>query len=251
MADINGDGIPDLIIAQGGQDGTDHVHFGTAAGIDTVPSFYLTDPDTTRADILVGNPAFDIGDFNNDGYDDFILSGSSYKSFSLHLGGPHLSNQNPYGLRGLLEAWDFFPNKAIACGDQNGDGVTEFVATASAYHPQIMGYVLMFRGDPTIVTEVSPKGTETPGSFLLNQNYPNPFNPKTVISYQLSVNSFVTLMVYDVLGRNVATLVEKDMLTGKHEVEFDAEQYKLGSGIYFYELRTKNGSTSKKMLYIK
>ena len=251
MADINGDDIPDLIVAQGTQDGTDHVHFGSKAGIDTIPSYYIRDPDTTRADVLVGNPAFDIGDFNNDGYDDIILAGAGYNSFTLNLGGPHFSNQNPYALRGLLEAVDFFPTKAIACGDQNGDGVTEFLTASNSYDTTNIGYVLMFLGDPTVQTGVKVKGGEKPRSFELLQNYPNPFNPSTMISYQLAVNNFVKLKVFDLLGREVATLVNKEILAGKHEVEFDAGKYELGSGLYIYELSTKTQRLSRKMLYVK
>jgi hypothetical protein len=251
LADINGDDIPDLIVNHGYKDRTDHVHFGSANGIDTIPSFYLTDPDTTRTDVIAGAICTNIGDFNNDGYDDFVLIVSGYNSFSLHLGGPRLSNGNPYALRGLLEAYDGFPSKAIGCGDQNGDGVSDFIATANAYGPRNRGYLLMFLGDATIVADVEATRTEKPKLFELEQNYPNPFNPKTVIRYQLAVNSFVTLRVYDLLGRIVATLIDSYLPAGKHEVEFDAEKYKLGSGTYFYELKTDKGTTSNKMLYVK
>ena len=251
LADVNGDGIPDLIIGHYYDDSTDHVHFGSANGIDTIPSFYLTAPDTTRTDVVAGEVCSNIGDFNNDGYSDFILAGSAYNSFTLHLGGPHLSDRNPYGLRGLLEAAVTFPTKAISCGDQNGDGVDDFVALANAYSPQATGYALIFLGDPTKVTSVNTKATGKPESFQLFQNYPNPFNPSTKISYQLAVNSLVTLKIYDLLGQVVTTLVNKEMTPGAHEVDFDAQKYKLGSGIYFYELKTDKGTISRKMLYIK
>jgi len=251
LADINGDGIPDLTVSHIAEDSTDHVHFGSAAGIDTIPSFYLRDPDTTRSDVIVGALCTDIGDINNDGYDDFILTPAGYNAFTLNLGGPHLSNNNPYGLRGLLEAYAQFPNKAIGCGDQNGDGVNDFVVTANAYGPQNMGYVLMFLGDRTVKTAVNGKVVGTPTSFELNQNFPNPFNPSTVISFQLARNGFVALKVYDLLGKTVATLIEKEMFAGKHEVEFNPEAYKLGSGAYFYELKTENQKITRKMLYMK
>ena len=262
LADINGDGIPDLVINHGYRDGTGHVHFGSVNGIDTIPSFYLTDPDTTRADVIAGAICINIGDFNNDGYDDFILVESGYNSFSLHLGGPRLSNRNPYGLRGLLEAFYGFPSKAIACGDQNGDGVSDFVATASAYHAQNMGYVLMFLGDPTVVAAVNENGVGKLESFELDQNYPNPFNPTTVISYHLpagqaglTVNSFVTLRIYDELGRKVITLVDEAQSTGTHKITWNGKDENgkvVSSGAYFYRLCINNTlTTTRKLMLMK
>ncbi len=76
---------------------------------------------------------------------------------------------------------------------------------------------------------------EIPHNVMLQQNYPNPFNPKTVISYQLSVTGFVTMKIYNVLGQEVATLLNNEMIEeGEHEIEFDASN--LSSGIYFYRL---------------
>ncbi len=70
--------------------------------------------------------------------------------------------------------------------------------------------------------------------FELSQNYPNPFNPRTQISYQISVPSKVSLKIYDVLGIEVATLVDEYKSVGKYEINFDASS--LSSGLYFYKL---------------
>ena len=88
-----------------------------------------------------------------------------------------------------------------------------------------------------------------PSEFSLSQNYPNPFNPTTVISYQLPVNSFVILKVYNVLGNEVATLVSERESAGKYEVNFDAS--KLGSGVYYYTLRADNFVQTRKMILLK
>ncbi len=74
-----------------------------------------------------------VGDWNNDANEDFLLKQSGFKMFPLHLGEPHINNINPYGMRGLLEAVAEFPSKAIGCGDQNGDGINDFVMTANPY----------------------------------------------------------------------------------------------------------------------
>ncbi len=89
----------------------------------------------------------------------------------------------------------------------------------------------------------------TPKEFVLYQNYPNPFNPNTVISYQLPVAGYVTLKVYDLLGKEVATLVDEYKETGRYEIEFDAKN--LSSGIYYYKLNSGEYFQTKKMMLMK
>jgi photosystem II stability/assembly factor-like uncharacterized protein len=99
--------------------------------------------------------------------------------------------------------------------------------------------------------------SELPKVFALEQNYPNPFNPNTTINYQLSKQSYVTLKVFDVLGREVATLVNENKNSGSYEVEFDGS--KLPSGVYFYRLyahptdakQTNDFVQTKKLLLMK
>jgi len=88
-----------------------------------------------------------------------------------------------------------------------------------------------------------------PSDFALNQNYPNPFNPTTVIGFGLPTASQVNLQVFNILGQNVKTLVDRPMEAGWHEVEFDGGD--LPSGIYFYRLRHDNGSQARKMILVK
>jgi len=90
-----------------------------------------------------------------------------------------------------------------------------------------------------------------PMTFSLNQNYPNPFNPNTVISYQLTSNSDVSLRVYDMLGREVATLINDDrQVVGSYDVNFEASD--LSSGMYIYRLSLGNGEQlTRKMMLIK
>jgi hypothetical protein len=88
----------------------------------------------------------------------------------------------------------------------------------------------------TSVTDVAVPGKSVPEKYLLEQNYPNPFNPATVIGYQLSAPGSVSLKVYDVLGKEIVTLVNEQQSAGKYFAQFNAS--KLSSGIYFYTLRT-------------
>jgi hypothetical protein len=88
-----------------------------------------------------------------------------------------------------------------------------------------------------------------PSVFSLSQNYPNPFNPGTTISYQLPVNGFVTLKVYDVLGNEAATLINEEKQAGEYKIEFKAAN--LSSGVYFYQLQAGSFVLTKKMLLVK
>jgi hypothetical protein len=83
---------------------------------------------------------------------------------------------------------------------------------------------------------------------VLEQNYPNPFNPTTVVTYLLPVASNVKLIVYDLLGRPVATLVNERQAAGRHSVKFDAGG--LSSGVYFYRLQAGNFVRTKKMILV-
>jgi hypothetical protein len=100
-----------------------------------------------------------------------------------------------------------------------------------------------------IVTSVADEGT-IPNTFSLEQNFPNPFNPTTKISWQSPVGSWQTLIVYDVLGKEVANLVDEYKPAGRYEVEFSAEGG-LPSGIYFYKLQTDSFVETKKMILLK
>jgi enterochelin esterase family protein len=93
----------------------------------------------------------------------------------------------------------------------------------------------------------------TPVDFILYQNYPNPFNPTTRISWQSAIDSWQTLKVYDVLGNEVAILIDEFKLAGSYEIEFETNLniQNLVSGIYFYQLNVGNFTETKKMVLIK
>ncbi|MEJ5261861.1 MAG: T9SS type A sorting domain-containing protein [Ignavibacterium sp.] len=97
-------------------------------------------------------------------------------------------------------------------------------------------------------TNVNENGS-LPASFRLMQNYPNPFNPSTTISFTIPYSEFVALKVYDVLGNEVATIVNENLTAGTHSYNFDASN--LTSGVYFYKLQAGNYKEVKKMLLTK
>ena len=97
-----------------------------------------------------------------------------------------------------------------------------------------------------------PEGTEKlPGSFKLGQNFPNPFNPSTTIEYHIPQAGHISLTVHDVLGKQVAVLVNTQQDAGVHRVLFNSSKFNLSSGIYFYQLRASSHSALQKMAIIK
>lgn len=97
-------------------------------------------------------------------------------------------------------------------------------------------------------TDINDNLSQTPSQFVLNQNFPNPFNPSTTINFSIPTSEFVTLKVYDVLGKEVGTLVNEENPAGSYEVEFNAAD--LSTGIYFYKLHAGSFIETKKMVLI-
>ncbi len=98
-------------------------------------------------------------------------------------------------------------------------------------------------------TEVKKTDNQIPMRFSLEQNYPNPFNPSTIIKYSIPKNQLVVLKVYNILGQEVASLVNREQKAGNYEVTFDAS--KLASGVYIYNLTSRNITLTKKMMLLK
>jgi hypothetical protein len=92
-------------------------------------------------------------------------------------------------------------------------------------------------------------GTIIPDKFTLSQNYPNPFNPTTKIRFALPNSSFTNLIVYDMLGREIETLVNQQLNAGTYEVDFSADKF--SSGVYIYRLKAGDFVSDKKMIFIK
>jgi plastocyanin len=94
-----------------------------------------------------------------------------------------------------------------------------------------------------------PEDEQVVNEFKLNQNYPNPFNPSTKLSFVIGQTSFVSLKVYDLLGNEIANLVNEEKPAGEYEVSFSAKA--LPSGIYYYKLETESYSEARKMVLMK
>lgn len=126
-----------------------------------------------------------------------------------------------WGLNPSVAATEVTPNDSVVYEIDLPDSLISYRA-------------LRFPWPPSTATSVVSHGNTIPSIFRLFQNYPNPFNPTTAISYRLSAVSHVTLKVYDVLGREVATLVDGEQNRGIHRVNFNGTRY--ASGVYFYRM---------------
>lgn len=96
---------------------------------------------------------------------------------------------------------------------------------------------------------INPIASEIPNSYNLYQNFPNPFNPSTKMKFDLPKSSMVTLIIYDILGTELSTLVNEQLKPGTYEVEWDASNSP--SGVYFYKLNTTDYAETRKMVLIK
>jgi len=121
-----------------------------------------------------------------------------------------------------------------------------FVTPAFAWGCGSEGVLVKYNSD---IISISENGNQLPDKSALFQNYPNPFNPSTTIEYYLAENSFVKITVYDLLGREIATLVNETKQPGKYSVSFDASDY--ASGVYFYKIAADEFVSFKKMLLLK
>ncbi|RKY92348.1 MAG: hypothetical protein DRQ13_10475 [Ignavibacteriae bacterium] len=132
-------------------------------------------------------------------------------------------------------------------------GLQQFdTRNASDHFPKVTDYSFLL---PTVIDE----GEKTPTGFMLEQNYPNPFNPSTIIKFSIPFVETghapsLQLKVYDVLGNEITTLVNKELPPGQYEVEFAVGQnsiLSLSSGVYFYTLSAGSFRETKKMILMK
>lgn len=113
---------------------------------------------------------------------------------------------------------------------------------------QSIGYYKL-KADITVPIGIQPVSGEVPQIFGLGQNFPNPFNPSTNIRFELPFGSFSTLKIYDALGREVAELINEDLIAGVYNVSWNAAAYP--SGVYFYRLETEKFTETRKMVLVK
>ncbi len=155
-----------------------------------------------------------------------------------------------------LVAFDFATNEYfyvpmpdLEPGTGNGPRNVAFNAAGDTAYVASFNYGNVWRFVKGISNSVTDNDGVQPSDYGLFQNYPNPFNPATVIPYNLESDAFVTLKVYDNLGREIAVLVEDKQPAGRHQVIFDASKF--ATGVYHYQLKVGEQTYRKKMLFVK
>ena len=147
-----------------------------------------------------------------------------------------ISPTNDFMVNGPHYAYMLYQADSIAGSSVNGAGFS-------------FAHIMFAKATITDPIGVKNIGNNIPGSYQLYQNYPNPFNPTTKIKFDLPKNGFVNLKVYDILGREVAVLVNQELQAGSKEYEFNAVN--LPSGVYFYKLKAGDFTATKKLVLVK
>jgi hypothetical protein len=180
-------------------------------------------------------------DFNNDGILDISATYGVGQRIGLNFGNGDLFFHN------ILQIWlDPLSNpQFMDFADFDNDGDVDIVVINSSVNARKL-YFLANGGTTVNLGEVKELDVT---NFFLSQNHPNPFNSNTKINYQLPEQSSVTIRVYDILGDEIATLVNEEKQAGAYEIEFNGNG--LTSGIYFYQLQVGSFVETKKMILIK
>ncbi len=162
---------------------------------------------------------------------------------------PGIITSQFFGYDGIYFASDsIYPGKAYWV-KVNQDG--ELILSSTSATPSARINIVPTSELPPLPPDgvVASSERTTPKTFMLAQNYPNPFNPVTTIRFDVPVSGFVSLKIFDVLGREVATLVNKQLSPGAYTSNWDASRF--NSGVYFYRLQAKDFIETKKLLLIK
>ncbi len=246
--DVNGDGFGDVIIGAqrfNNSSGRSYIFFGGHT-MDNLADVVL---DGEAANDWFGNSVSGVGDMNKDGYDDVIVGAYSYADLTgksyIFYGGENMDSSADHTYTGE-EATDYLGVSVSYAGDVNGDGFVEAIVGAYGHNSFAGKAYLLTDPDAPVSVEIDDI---IASKFNLLQNYPNPFNPTTTIAYSVPNNNFVSLKVYDILGNEVASLVNEEKSKGNYEVNFDAS--KLASGIYVYRMQAGNFNQVKKMMLLK
>ncbi|CAN5612266.1 hypothetical protein BH10BAC5_BH10BAC5_01970 [soil metagenome] len=228
--------------------GVDHIcyNYTTPGGPSFNTSSYYNIAFQTNNTVL---PDIDVSPWDTTYRVTYISRGTGFDSLSYAY-----SNNAASGFTG------YFPFTSISNGGSSSVNIaptiTDFKSFFTSGYVPGLGYVPASNLTPNYNSEdVLATGIiHTPSlvkEFNLSQNYPNPFNPSTIIKYSIPANGFVTLKVYDLLGKEVSSLVNSYQISGEYTADFNTSDLNLSSGMYYYKLSIGNFNDVKKMMLIK
>jgi hypothetical protein len=145
--------------------------------------------------------------------------------------------------------------RVASAGDFNGDGIGDFMFSCRNFAYGDPGDVFVAKGGADIVTDVTDNADQIqPTGFSVLQNFPNPFNPSTTISFDLPTRVQTSLIIYNVSGQIVRTLISRELSAGSYRIEWDGKDNRgrpVATGVYLYRLTAGTFSESKKMMLVK
>jgi hypothetical protein len=189
------------------------------------------------------------GDVNNDSYDDIIIGAHYYSSHTgrayIYYGSSSIDSLADVIITGEGTGDDFGISVSGA-GDVNNDGYDDVIIGAIGYGLNGKAYIYSDSSSPV---SVKTTASLNPDNFELLQNYPNPFNPSTTILFSVGTYGHTSLRIYDILGREVAVLINETKPAGSYQVKWNATG--MPSGIYFSCLESGGKKLSRKLLLLK
>ncbi|MFH2050429.1 MAG: T9SS type A sorting domain-containing protein, partial [bacterium] len=250
LGDFNDDGWDDFFASSelAYEDTLGYIYFG-GPSIDTIPEIILVNP---------GFKACLGGDLNNDGHDDLItslpLAWVTGGFIKIYYGGPDADSIPDFviGNSEFPGSQEYFGNDVVGIGDFNDDGIDDFAFSAVSTNSRGAIYIIAGWDDATDVPyDYEPT---LPNGFSLHQNYPNPFNNSTTISFEIPYKEEVSLKIYNILGKEVKQLINKELSAGTYNLEWDGTDNKgqvVSSGVYFYKLSSSSFTQEMKMVLVK
>jgi len=255
IPDFNADGYDDLFIS-GASNDSYGIYFG-GPGIDGVMDARVNDGFWPPTSVDAA------GDLNNDGIEDLVVGYSLSPDVFVNrvyvfLGGDVTGYQLEPDV--ILDGAEIpggqapFGKVLKGIGDFNGDGIDDFAVGSNTASSGTgwWGEVYVFAGWDGVTTDVPYDYEPTlPYGYELSQNYPNPFNPSTTIQFALPMAGETELVIYNILGERVTTLIDRNLAAGSYTLEWDgtnAQGEPVASGVYVYRLQSGDYTTSRKMV---